>query len=137
MMPSEARFTELSELLAILFDGELAQPQRERLEALLLDNPDAQDFYWQLVALDSEMEWRTADCPPCLPFGLAAKEDVEAGGHGAGASEATAIAKGGMMLGDLPVAATNGARPPSSLPHSSPAFPRFLAALGSRMQRQR
>ena len=113
MTPSEAKFAELAKLLAVLFDGELARPQRERLEALLLDDPNAQDFYWQLFALDSELEWRLTDCPPCLPFELAVKEEVQSGGHGPGASEATAIAKGGMVLEDLPGATTSGAPHPT------------------------
>jgi hypothetical protein len=123
-MPSEAKFAELSELLAMLFDGELARSQRQRLEALLLDDPNAQDFYWQLFALDSELEWHLTDCPPCLSFELAAKEEVEARAPGLGASEATAMANGGMILENRPGAATPGGPPPvqpsAFIPNLSP-----------------
>ena len=127
-MPSEAKFAELSELLAMLFDGGLARSRRQRLEALLLDDPNAQDFYWQLFALDSELEWHLTDCPPCLPFELAAKAEVEARAPGLGASEATAMAKGGMILENLPGAAIPGGPPPIQL---SAFIPNLSPLLGS------
>jgi hypothetical protein len=70
MMPSDAKFAELAELLARLCDGKMEEPQWEELESLLLGDPDAQDFYWRFLVVESDLEWHVASRCPSLPFGL-------------------------------------------------------------------
>ncbi|MBN1395628.1 MAG: FecR domain-containing protein [Pirellulales bacterium] len=60
-MRSNANHAELHDLLTCLCDAELDRPDWERLETLLLDNPDAQDYYSRFMALDVDLAWRAAD----------------------------------------------------------------------------
>jgi hypothetical protein len=59
-MRSAADFTELTGLLALLCDGDFGQPELDRLERLLLDDPDAQRYYARFLALDEELAWSVA-----------------------------------------------------------------------------
>ncbi len=70
MTPSDAKFAELAELLTRLCDSKMEESQWEELESLLLGDPDAQDFYWRFLVVDSDLEWHVASRCPCLPFGL-------------------------------------------------------------------
>ena len=57
---SDGKYVELADLLTLLCDGQLGQPELDRLERLLLDDPEAQEFYRQYVALDVELGWNIA-----------------------------------------------------------------------------
>ena len=61
MTVSETKLSELADLLARLCDSELDRPEWERLDALLLDDTDAQEFYRRFIALDVNLAWRGAD----------------------------------------------------------------------------
>lgn len=61
MTPSDAKTVELAELLALMCDGEIGRVEASRLEALLLDDPEAQEFYRRYISLDVELAWRAAD----------------------------------------------------------------------------
>ena len=63
MMPFGAKQSELAGLLSRLCDGEVGPADWERLEALLFDDPAAQDLYRRFVALDVELAWRGAGRP--------------------------------------------------------------------------
>ncbi len=53
-------FSELTGLLTLLCDGEMGQAEWERLEALLLNDPAAQDFYRRFIGVDVDLAWRAA-----------------------------------------------------------------------------
>ncbi len=67
-MSFDADSSELTELLSRLCDGEIAQTDWERLEALLLDDPAAQELYRRYMALDVELAWRAAGRPAASRF---------------------------------------------------------------------
>ncbi len=60
MTPSGAKTIELAELLTLMCDGEIGRVESERIEALLLDDPEAQEFYRRYISLDVELAWRAA-----------------------------------------------------------------------------
>ena len=57
-MSFDDKSAELTELLTLLCDGKVGQAEWERLEALLLDDPEAQELYRRFIALDVELAWR-------------------------------------------------------------------------------
>ena len=77
-MQPDAKLAKLAELLARLCDGKMEDPQWEQLESLLRGDPDAQDFYWRFLVVDSDLEWHVASRSPSLPFGLDATEEPAA-----------------------------------------------------------
>ena len=60
MRTSETKLSELADLLAELCDSELDRHEWERLDALLLDDAEAQEFYRRFIALDVDLAWRGA-----------------------------------------------------------------------------
>lgn len=50
-------YAELGRLIALLCDGTLGAEEHAQLEALLLNNPSAQEFYHDYLAVDSELSW--------------------------------------------------------------------------------
>ena len=59
-MRSDADFTELRDSLTLLCDGEFGPLELDRLERMLLDDPDAQRYYARFLALDEELAWSVA-----------------------------------------------------------------------------
>ena len=70
-MQPDGKYAELNDLLSRLCDVELEQPGWERLETLLLDDPDAQEYYSRFMALDVDLAWRAAERTAGLPLELA------------------------------------------------------------------
>jgi dipeptidyl aminopeptidase/acylaminoacyl peptidase len=67
-MNSDKRdFAELAELIDQLGDDTIAPDDLARLEAMLLDNPAAQRFYHEYVALGVDLSWMPIDASPSLP----------------------------------------------------------------------
>ena len=60
MMGSESKLFELADLLTRLCDSELDQREWERLDALLCDDAEAQEFYRRFIALDVDLASRGA-----------------------------------------------------------------------------
>ena len=77
MTPFEAKQAELAELLAQLCDGGARQPELDRLEVLLLDDPESQEFYRRFVALDVDLAWHVAHRAAPLPFGSSIQPESE------------------------------------------------------------
>jgi hypothetical protein len=59
-MRSDAKFAELTDLLMRLCDSQMGSRDWDRLEALLLDDPEAQDYYWRFIALDVDLGFRSS-----------------------------------------------------------------------------
>ena len=59
-MQPTADYRELTDLLTLLCDGQFAQTDLERLERILLDDPEAQRYYARFLALDEELAWSVA-----------------------------------------------------------------------------
>ena len=76
MMGSEGKLSELADLLARLCDSELDRHEWERLDALLCDDPEAQEFYRQFIALDVDLAWRGAARAACVPSEAAMREHL-------------------------------------------------------------
>jgi hypothetical protein len=67
MTPDKNR-AEIARLTGLLCEGIIAPDELARLEALLLDNPQAQRLYHQLVALRVDLTWTpVAAAPPAAP----------------------------------------------------------------------
>ena len=73
-MASEAKLAELADLMAQLCDSDLDRLGWERLEALLLDDPEAQQFYRRFIALDVDLAWRGADLAAQPPSAMETTE---------------------------------------------------------------
>jgi WD40 repeat protein len=58
---------ELGRLITLMSDGAISPEERDHLETLLLNDPEAQAFYHQYVALDVELSWTHAEAPVPLP----------------------------------------------------------------------
>jgi len=75
--PSNAKQAELAELLTQLCDGKARQPELDRLEVLLLDDPESQEFYRRFVALDVDLAWHVAYRAVSPSFGLSIQPESE------------------------------------------------------------
>ena len=52
---------ELARLVESMIDGTIAPEERDRLESLLADNPDAQLFYVASLDLHAQVQWLMRD----------------------------------------------------------------------------
>jgi len=60
-MDSQQKFSEIARLAALLCDGQVAEAELFALEQLLRDDPEAQAYYRQYMAIDVALEWTFVD----------------------------------------------------------------------------
>ena len=94
-MLSERKSAALTDLLTRMCDGNVDQQQWEALESLLLGDPNAQDFYWEFMVVNVNLEWHAASQPSCLPILPAATEGPESAGEELTGSPSAGVSPGG------------------------------------------
>lgn len=74
-MSDPFQFGELGRLVARLVENEITEEELTRLESMLKDDPEAQQFYLDYVALDSELVWSFDESP--RPVDLGSSEAIQ------------------------------------------------------------
>ena len=103
-MLADAKRQELTDLVTLLCDGALDQPDLDKLERLLLDDPEAQAYYQRFVALDVELAWSIAGHP--APLSLSFNGEPAGSATTGGLSQFSSDENGTVPL--LPPIVTDG-----------------------------
>jgi ferric-dicitrate binding protein FerR (iron transport regulator) len=85
-MRSSHDYHELGRLITLLCDDALAPAELEQLEAYLRNDPAAQRFYQQYIALDADLCWSYANVPALPPEAMPARPTRESGQAAQGSS---------------------------------------------------